>query len=149
MSKRLYCVALICSATSWAASLHHVAAAENSFVGDWALTIPGGHAGWLGVREGDRGLQASLMWGAGSVLPLDSATLDGDRLILVRTHAVQRKDASGKSVKTNITETLTATVKGDEIHFSSLKAHEDGQGSKCRKRCESARPNSVLFSRPA
>ncbi len=35
-------------------------AADNPFLGDWALTIPGGAAGWLGVEEINGHLQASL-----------------------------------------------------------------------------------------
>jgi len=31
--------------------------AESPFTGRWALTIPGGGAGWLGVEEKDRAVQ--------------------------------------------------------------------------------------------
>ncbi len=34
--------------------------AANGFLGDWALTIPGGAAGWLGVSEKGGQLKASL-----------------------------------------------------------------------------------------
>lgn len=38
-------------------------AAENPFVGNWALTIPGGGAGWLGIAEKDGALEGSILWG--------------------------------------------------------------------------------------
>src|ERR1043166_8780522 len=47
-------------------------AAENPFIGRWALTIPGGGAGWLGVVETNGELKGSLLWGGGSVLPVSS-----------------------------------------------------------------------------
>ena len=48
----------------------------DDFVGHWALTIPSGAAGWLGVEEVDGKLNASLLWGGGSVKPLDSAVAE-------------------------------------------------------------------------
>ena len=43
------------------------AESANPYVGHWALTIPGGGAGWLGVTESDGKLAASILWGGGSV----------------------------------------------------------------------------------
>jgi hypothetical protein len=43
-----------------------VASAENPYIGRWALTIPGGGAGWLGIEEKDGALQGSILWGGGS-----------------------------------------------------------------------------------
>ena len=44
--------------------------AASPFVGRWALTIPGGGAGWLGIEEKDGALKGSLLWGGGSVVPV-------------------------------------------------------------------------------
>src|SRR5438045_9310158 len=41
---------------------------QNPFIGSWALTVPGGYAGWLGVEERDGKPCASIMWIGGSVL---------------------------------------------------------------------------------
>ena len=70
------------------AALGTASAADNPFLGGWELTIPGGAAGWLGVEEVNGQLQASLLWGGGSVVPVDSAKLEGDRSILTRKHSV-------------------------------------------------------------
>ena len=59
-------------------------AADDKFVGDWALTLPNGSAGWLGVEQHDGKLTGSMMWQAGSVLPVASIKEDGDRLEFVR-----------------------------------------------------------------
>ena len=56
----------------------------NPFVGDWALTLPDGHPGWLGVTDDNGKLSASLLWNVGSVLPVEKVRRDGDALILTR-----------------------------------------------------------------
>jgi hypothetical protein len=103
-------------------------AAGNPFLGGWELTIPGGGAGWLGVKENGGKPQASMLWGGGSVFPLDSAACEGDRLVLTRKHTREKKDAAGKTVKFTVTETLTATLDGDKILFTSVTPRENGQG---------------------
>jgi 3-keto-disaccharide hydrolase len=103
-------------------------AADNPFLGAWELTLPGPAAGWLGVEETGGRLQASIMWVAGSVLPVASAKIEDDKLILTRHHEVEHKDAAGKTVKGTITETITATVSGDQLQGVSLKPRDNGQG---------------------
>ncbi len=102
--------------------------AENPFLGGWALTIPSGGAGWLGVQETNGALTASLLWGGGSVLPLASAKMVDGKLVVTRLHPIQRKGPAGRTVKTNLVETITATVSGDEIKLTSVKPREKGTG---------------------
>src|SRR5512139_3291927 len=80
------------------------AAAPNPFVGSWALTIPGGGAGWLGVEEEGGQLKGSVLWGGGSVLPVTSVKLAGDKLVVTRV--TQPKAAEGKKKAEPITETI-------------------------------------------
>jgi len=103
--------------------------AENPFLGAWALTVPDGHAGWLGVEERGGQLHASLLWSAGSVIPLDSARLEDGKLIVTRIQTVERKDAAGKAVKTKITETITATANGDELKLTTVTPRANGSGA--------------------
>jgi len=93
--------------------------AANPFVGDWALTIPGGAAGWLGVDEQDGKLSASIMWGAGSVLPVDTVKLDGDALV------VTRRQGGGRANRAAV-ETITATISGDDLKLTTIKRRADG-----------------------
>jgi hypothetical protein len=104
------------------------AAADNPFLGGWELTVPGGNAGWLGVKESNGELKASMMWGFGSVEPTASAKLDDGKLILTRNHTSEKKDTTGKNIKKTITETITATLEGDRINLVSVKPREDGTG---------------------
>ncbi len=103
-------------------------AAANPYLGAWALTIPGGGAGWLGVEERDGGLQASMLWGGGSVFPLESARVEDGKLVVTRIHTIQSKDAAGKTVKTRITETITAIANGDDLKLTSVKPRANSPG---------------------
>ncbi len=103
-------------------------AAENPWLGAWELTIPGGGAGWLGVEERGGQLHANLLWGGGSVFPLDSARVDNGKLVLTRIETVDRKDPTGKTVKTKITETITANASGDNLKLVTVKPRANGIG---------------------
>jgi hypothetical protein len=92
-------------------------AADNAkpFLGNWALTIPGGGAGWLGVTEKDGQLQASVLWGGGSVLPVASVKVEGDQLVFTRGQQPAKKAAPGKATKAAAVPTITARVSGDTM----------------------------------
>lgn len=105
-----------------------VNAAENPFLGEWELTIPGGAAGWLGVQEKGGQLEAGMLWGWGSVEPVASATCDASQLVITRKHTSERKDAQGKKSKVTILETIRCKLDGNTIHLVSTKPRENGQG---------------------
>ena len=126
MLKRAYTPILVLVLS--VAAFKHAWAADNPFVGEWQLTIPGGAAGWLGVHENGGRFEASLLWGSGSVAPLASAKIEGDHLVLTRKHEVRQKDASGKQTSRTIIETITGSVQGDEIKLTSVKPRDNGQG---------------------
>jgi hypothetical protein len=92
------------------------------FIGHWALTIPGGGAGWLGVTEKDGQLQASLLWGGGSVLPVASATLEGDELVLVRGSNPAKKSGKAKGASA---EKIIARVSGDTMNLTQIRPSGD------------------------
>jgi len=100
-------------------------AAENPFLGRWALTIPGGGAGWLSVTEDGAQLKGSILWGGGSVVPVTSTKIEGDTLILTRVNESRQKDADGKTLKT--TETITAKLDGDNLKLTTSTAGDDGK----------------------
>jgi len=104
------------------------AASDNPFVGGWELTLPNGAAGWLGVEEVATGLQASLLWGGGSVMPLESAKMEMGKLVVSRRHTSQRKDESGKTITVTNLETILARRSGDDLNLMSIKTRADGQG---------------------
>ena len=105
------------------------AAGPEAFLGRWALTIPGGGAGWLGVSN-DRGfLEANILWGGGSVVPCSSAYIDGDALIVTRTDDVERKDKAGTVIaKQQFTKTIRATVSGTTLTCTIAEPNTNGAG---------------------
>ncbi len=93
--------------------------AENPFLGRWALTLPNGGAGWLGVEEKDGALTSSVLWGGGSVVPTAGTKLAENKLIVTR----EQKNKEGKVT----TETITATADGTTLNLSTVKHNEAGK----------------------
>ena len=111
-------LALLGGAMLWIAGSVFAASTSNPFVGHWALTIPGGGAGWLGVAESEGKLSASLLWGGGSVLPVQTVKVNGGVLVLTRQSGGQRRNADGAAVTT---ETITAKLDGDTLKLTTVK----------------------------
>ena len=99
-------------------------AAENPFVGHWALTIPGGGAGWLGIEDDHGKLSGSILWGGGSVVPVSSVSVEGDALIVTRVFERNRR---GTSEVIRETETIKATLDGDAMALSTERTRADGK----------------------
>ncbi len=100
---------------------------NNPFVGRWALTIPGGGAGWLGVTQENGYLDASLLWGGGSVLPVDCVFVGDGDLYVVRLSKVERKDAAGKVVRTQMfPEVIRAELRDDALQLTQTTVRRDG-----------------------
>ena len=93
MNKNILSVCLVlwlsCASASAAEDL-------NPYIGRWALTIPGGGAGWLGVAETNGQPVAHILWGGGSVVPVDRAKMGENTLNMERDNKVRRRDAKGK-----------------------------------------------------
>ena len=126
MDKRTYCVSILLALCISTASVL-AGQAGNPFLGRWALTLPGGGAGWLGVEQKDSYLDASILWGGGSVVPVASVMMDGDTLLVTRTHKVDRKNAEGDVVRTHyFTELITANVSGNTLQLTRHMPRFDG-----------------------
>src|SRR5688500_16149231 len=102
------------------------AAAENKFAGDWALTIPGGNAGWLRVSDDSAKPTAQILWGSGSVVPVDEVKVDGDTLTLTRVHRSQSRGAHNTQIRQVTTETITATQDGENLKLTTVKKLPNG-----------------------
>ena len=98
-------------------------AAANTWIGRYALTIPGGAAGWLGVAENNGHLTGSLLWGGGSVEPVNGVRVEGDKLIVTRI-----QESKGKEGKKHQTiETITATHNGKGLELVTVKRGDNGR----------------------
>ena len=99
------------------------------FLGHWALTIPGGGAGWLGITNEKGYLDGEILWGGGSVVPVESVYINGDTLVVTRSHDVERKDAAGKLIEKQVfTETIWAQADGDSMSLTRENPHTNGVG---------------------
>jgi hypothetical protein len=105
------------------AAISHSAQKGNSYIGYWALTLPNGGPGWLGVTQEKGDLKASILWGGGSVKPVNSIKVEGDRLLITREQVERRGANKGKK----ITETITATLSGDNLKLVTVKTRPDGR----------------------
>ncbi len=81
------------------------------------------------MKEQDGKLSASILWGGGSVLPVDEVKVDGGTLAITRIYRSQKKDAAGQVVKLTTTETITATIDGDDLKLTTVKKQPDGSES--------------------
>jgi len=122
--KRILCAALMMI------SMGAMAAEDvTPFLGRWALTIPGGGAGWLGVTQEKGYLDAHILWGGGSVVPTASTYVEDGKLYVTRIHEVNRKGTDGKVVrKQTFTETLVAEVNGDKMKLVRQDPSRSGKG---------------------
>lgn len=102
-------------------------AADNPYVGRWALTLPGGGAGWLGIEQKDGALAGSILWGGGSVVPVAGTKVDGDKLVVTRVSKGKAKQPDGTEKEETTTETITATLAGEELKLVTVKAKQDGK----------------------
>ena len=121
-----------------------LAMADNPFVGRWALTIPDGGAGWLGIEEKDGALKGSILWGGGSVVPVQEVKMEGDTLIVTRSRA-----------KSPEKEIITAKVTGDDLKLTTVKnkgGRESGRAEFTGKRIPPMPPmpdlSKVKFGEP-
>jgi hypothetical protein len=91
------------------------------YAGRWALTIPGGGAGWLGVTNMGGKVSGALLWGGGSVDPQE-VKIENGKLLVIRRHG-HKKD--GKDV--TWVETMTGRLEGDGIAFHTSTVDETGK----------------------
>jgi hypothetical protein len=133
---------------AFAALTLSAAAADNAYLGRWALDLPGGRAGWLGVEEKEGKLSASVLWGGGSVVPTQGAELKDGKLLVTRLSQAKRKNKAGAEISETITETLTVQANGNTLAGSTVKTRPEGkpfgQGDFTGKRIPALPPRPEL-----
>jgi len=101
------------------APLSILADAATPYIGNWALILPGGGAGWLGVeRVQDGSLKSSMLWGGGSPYSLTETKLRGETLVLTRVKKDKNK---------NTTEVYEAKVEGPFIKIDKKIINDEGK----------------------
>jgi len=101
----------------------HASDDGKTYVSRWAINLPGGGAGWLGIAQDADGKQSgSFLWGGGSPFGFETTTMKDGQIVMTRTHKFKRDGQDVKEV-----ETFTATVDGDKIAFVVRRNAEDGR----------------------
>jgi hypothetical protein len=103
----------------------------TEFLGQWTIDIKGGSVGWLEVRQEEGYLDADLLWGGGSVVPVANVFLSNDRYLIVtrNNNVVLKKDTNDVPLRTHIvTNWLEITKEGDKIVGFLINPRKDGKG---------------------
>ncbi len=101
------------------------------FLGQWTIDIMPGRVGWLEVRQEEKYIDADLLWGGGSVLPVPYIYLADNVLFIGRDPGkiIRKKDESGKELRS---QTLPSWVEirrdGENITGFLLKPKANGIG---------------------
>ncbi len=101
----------------------------SEFTGQWTIDIEGGSVGWLEVRQEDGYLDADVLWGGGSVLPVSNIFLAMDRILMVQrsNNVVVKRDEDKNPVKTLVvTDWMEITKSGDKINGILLSPRRNG-----------------------
>ena len=100
----------------------------SEFLGQWTIDIEGGSVGWLEVRQENKYLDADILWGGGSVLPVSAVFLaQGHVLTIQRSNNVIRtRDEAGAALRTQmVTDWLEIRKEGDIIKGLLLTPRRD------------------------
>jgi hypothetical protein len=103
----------------------------SEFTGQWTIDIDGGSVGWLEVRQEDGYIDADLLWGGGSVLPVANIYLANDQYLVVERNntIVRTKDEKDVPIRSHlITNWLEISKNGDKIVGILLEPRRNGIG---------------------
>jgi hypothetical protein len=104
----------------------------SEFFGQWTIDIQGGGVGWLEVRQESDYLDADLLWGGGSVVPVANVYLDQDKYLIVTRvdNAVKKRDENKVALRTQqITNWLQVSKDGaDKITGFLIRPKRNGIG---------------------
>jgi hypothetical protein len=101
----------------------------SEFLGQWTIDIKGGSVGWIEVRKEENYIDADILWGGGSVLPVSNIFLSrGNVLVIQRSNNVVRKrDESNNPLKSQMVTTwLEIKKEGDKLKGMLLNPRRDG-----------------------
>jgi len=101
----------------------------SEFLGQWTIDIDGGSVGWLEVRQEEGYLDADILWGGGSVLPVSGIFLAKDQVLTVQrsNNVVRKRDENNNPVKTQlVTSWMEITKNGEKINGILLSPRRNG-----------------------
>jgi len=101
----------------------------SEFIGQWTIDIEGGSVGWIEVRQEDKYLDADILWGGGSVLPVSNIFLAKDQILIIQRsgNVVKKSDENNNPVRTQVvTSWLEIAKNGEKITGILLSPRRNG-----------------------
>jgi hypothetical protein len=101
----------------------------SEFLGQWTIDIEGGAVGWIEVRQEDNYLDADILWGGGSVLPVSNILFAKDNVLIIQrtNNVVRTRDENKDPLRTHmVTSWLESTVDGDKLNGMLLTPRRNG-----------------------
>ncbi len=101
----------------------------SEFLGQWTIDIDGGSVGWLEVRKANDYIDADILWGGGSVLPVSNIFLAKEHVLTIQRSntIIREKYENGNPIKSQIiTDWLEITRNGEKIDGILLSPRRDG-----------------------
>jgi hypothetical protein len=99
----------------------------SEFLGQWTIDIEGGSVGWIEVRQQENYLDADVLWGGGSVLPVSAVFLAKDQVLMVqRSNNVLRNRDTTKPRTQVVTDWMEITRAGEKINGILLSPRRNG-----------------------
>ena len=103
----------------------------SAFLGQWSFDIGKNQVGWLEVRQENGYVDADLLWGGGSILPVSYVFMTNGKLIVGRgvRKEVRIKDETGNEKRAHLfPQWVEFTVYGETISGFSLRPEASGIG---------------------
>lgn len=104
----------------------------SEFVGQWTVDIENGSVGWIEVLRKKDYIDAQILWGGGSVLPVSNIFLAADRTLIIQrsNNLVRSRDENNNPVETAVVTSWLEIEKAGEDNFKGilLNPRRDGLG---------------------
>jgi hypothetical protein len=103
----------------------------SAFLGQWSFDIGKNQVGWLEVRQENGYVDADLLWGGGSILPVSYVFMSNGKLTVGRgvSKEVRTKDETGNEKRVHLfPQWVEFTVHGETISGYSLRPAASGIG---------------------
>lgn len=109
------CLQTLLIVGAWCTAL--LAGPQDQFLGNWALVMPNGQAGWLTLTE-DEGALTGELWTVGAPKQLSELGVDGKTLSFKRRCAIGKPQyAGGPATGKKILMQHQASIKDDVMHL--------------------------------
>lgn len=104
----------------------------SEFLGQWTIDIKGGSVGWIEVRQEKDYIDADILWGGGSVVPVSNIFLACDHTLVIQraNNVVRTKDEQDNPVRTGVVTSWLEIVKDGESRINGilLDPRSNGKG---------------------